>query len=267
MKVVTLSFELRGDKMALSGSERASIILKVIKKERPKLLVTSGYSLETNKDLENLIKKLKGINNNSWILVEVKEDDNIIDNHPLTKKYPEMHYEVGNHNLYLIDDNNSIKNIGPQYFATRDEISGRNNPRGLEFEQALKSREFSIGDKRVIPLICGEINAIRGRDNITFVSEVVEKIIEQSDIVLNPTHDIMANYGTMKNKRKFLSVRNGKEALYINTANWNTGKARKQNPKTNRHMQNVYLNGNMETTKTCYALDEGYVLNIAEIDF
>ncbi len=272
MKIATLSFEIRGEEMAISGSERIKIIVNTLKSTKPELLVTSGFSLDDNKDLENLKNILKKSNNKSWILVEVKKEDLIVKNgHPLNNEYPQQNIVTGTHNLFIIDNNNEILNLGPQYFAQSSEVTGKKNKyRILEFDNILENRQFYINNKKVLVLNCGEINSIQGRDNITYISDKVKKFIESSDIILNPTHDCMANYGTLSAKRKFLSSRANKNALYINSSNWNTQKMRsnediiKQNPK-NSFMQNLFFNG--EKVKMKRKISSDYLLHVSDLKF
>jgi hypothetical protein len=264
MKIITLSFELNNNNMVLDKTKRVSIISETVKSEKPDLLVTSGYSLEDNDDLENLQLELKNIQSESWLLVEVAKEESIIKyGHPLVNKYPNNNLEPGTHNLYVITNENKLLNLGPQYFAQSQQVTGQKNKYMIEeFENILDNRVFKIKEKNVLVLCCGEINSIQGRDNINYISEKVKRFIEDSDIILNPTHDCMANYGTLKAKRIFLSQREDKNAIYLNSSNWNTYK--NQNPDKNTFMQNIYRNG--EKIEAEKRLEKEYLMHLAEIE-
>jgi len=275
MKIATLSFELKKDKMALTGVERGEIIMDVLKKVNPDLLVCSGYSLDTNADLQFLQQGLRKMISRSTILVEVQHDSNIIKNgHPLKNKYPDLTHP-GSHNMYIIKPDGELVNLGPQYFSQGADLNGKANKfRIHEFDNILENRIFEINGRKVLVLCCGEINVIEGRDHILFRSEKIEKSILQADIILNPTHDCMANYGTLIAKRKFLSLRtDNRNALYVNSSNWNSNKSNpnkpekvtRQNPN-NSFMQNLYLNGVKIAMEK--EIGEGkYLLSIVDVDF
>lgn len=275
MKIATLSFEIKGDKMALSASRRIEIILNTLDSIHPELLVTSGYSLRDNEDLQYLQDELKKRGNKTWVLIEVEKEELIMKNeHPLKNKYPHLDINTGTHNLYVINNNNEILNLGPQYFAQSSEVTGKKNEyRISEFEKIIQNRVFNINDKKVLVLCCGEINSIQGRNNITYISDKVKTTIESSDLILNPTHDCMANYGTLTAKRKFLSFRGSeKKTWYINSSNWNSqkiikdGKIIKQNPKSNSYMQNLFFNGEKIEMKR-EILSEEYLLHVSNLKF
>jgi hypothetical protein len=242
MKISTISFELQGEKMAINSSQRIDYILNAVLKEKPDILLTSGYSLDTNDDIEILIKKLIEHKNTSNILIEVKYDKQILnEGHPANNG--------STHCLYFINNKNKLKRLGSQIFAQSNEVSGKTKEFYTKiFDKILHNRIFTVNDKKIIALCCGEINVIQGRDNIKFISEESKKIIKSCDIILNPTHDCMANYGTLKAKRVFLSKLKTKGSTYVSSSNWNTkkiikdGNIRKQN-KQNSFMQNIYHNG------------------------
>ena len=243
MKISTISFEIQGEKMALPPDERIKYILDAVKKEKPDILLGSGYCLDTIKDLEDLVCKLKINKNTTNLIVEVKIDNTV--EHPLRNVKP----DIGSHCLYLINRKNEVQKLGPQIFKQSMDVKGKSKPIYTEaFHKILKKRTFRINSSQVVVLCCGEINVITGRDNINFISKESKELLQSCDIVLNPTHDCMANYGTLKAKRKFLSKLNKGYSIYVNSSNWNTnkksksGSIRKQS-QDNSFIQNVYQNG------------------------
>lgn len=267
MKITTISFEIQDQTMAVSSNQRIEFILKAVKKEKPDLFLTSGYSLDTNADLNNLVEKLTSEKLSTNILVEVKVDDIVIKNgHPLQKSSKKKIFETGTHCMYLIKRNYEVIRLGAQIFAQSQEVSGKDKFVYInKFHEQLNNRTFDIEGKKAFALCCGEINTIQGRDNIKFISSQTESILKSCDIIMNPTHDIMANYGTLKAKRKFLSKMNHNNSIYISSSNWNThktlsnGKVRIQNQR-NSFIQNVYQNG-MKQIMTTIESNDRVLLN------
>jgi len=138
------------------------------------------------------------------------------------------------------------------------------------FEDHFDSRTFFVGKLKVVALCCGELNVFKGRDNITCRSDLTSKIIFNADIVVNPTHDGMANYGTLIAKRRYLSKKvNGRNRCYISSSNWNTSKTTKrgvisQSPKS-ATLHSVYFNGEKQISKRYPDLYDRYELRLSEI--
>lgn len=260
MKVATISFELQNTKMRLDGYRRVECIVNAITYCKPDLLVCSGYSVEIQEDIQSLVDLLREKQLNLFVLAEVKDDSSLDTNLP----------HIGNHQIYLVLPNYEVKLLGPQIFATSTALNGKDKLRLIKtFNSVLTNRSFQIGENNALVLCCGEINALQGRDNITYISSNVKEHIDFSDIILNPTHDCMANYGTLIAKRKFLSSRPRKNALYINSSNWNSlkmsskGKIVSQKP-SNSLIQNTYFNGiKIEMEKI---INEDYLLSYCNID-
>ena len=78
MKIGTLSFELKGHKMALKSNDRLKMILEVVRKYQPDLLLCAGSSLENNSDLIKLKNKLDLIKSKTTLIVEVINDHQIL---------------------------------------------------------------------------------------------------------------------------------------------------------------------------------------------
>ncbi len=250
MKIGTLSFELEGEKMALrSGSDRVEIIVAVAGKYKPEFILCSGYSLENNENLIELESKLQEQDNKTTILVEVKNDIDIENNgHPVNDVLPE--YETSTHKMFIIDPESGIKELGPQFFATSGELDKKPNNKTLldEFEKHFDSRIFSIGKHKAVALCCGELNILKGRDDVICRSSKVEKAIHSVDIVVNPTHDRMSIGWILKPKREYLSRKiSDRSRCYVSSSNWNTekrnsqGKIIRQKPTPTIHT--LYLNG------------------------
>ena len=257
--------------MAKTAEQRIEYIIEAVKKESPDILLTSGYSLDNNDDLSKLVKKLSSFNVRTNILIEVKMDDKVLKNgHPLIKSSKNKIFETGTHCMFLITNRQEVKRLGAQIFAQSKEVSGKAKSDYIKtFHDVLKTRIFEVNGKKAIALCCGEINVIQGRDNIKFISKESEDILRSCDLILNPTHDCMANYGTLKAKRKYLSKMKNSNSIYVSSSNWNSckalsnGKTRKQS-RNNSFMQNVYQNGFKVEMKRITDTED-YLLNTAQI--
>lgn len=243
MKIATLSFELRNTEMALTGEQRVEIIADIIKKHKPELLLCAGWAVETEENLVNLASKCKSVGSNTTTLVEVKE------------ALKENHGFSSNHKMYVITNSNLIIDLGRQYFASSGELNSENAMELIRnLESNIENRMFKLNEFNCLALCCGELNIIQGRDHPTVRSKIIEEALFNADIVLNPTHDGMANYGTLMKKREFLSQpMNKRNRMYISSSNWNTQKSRqvkigsvekhiKQAP-SGAFMQSVWMNG------------------------
>lgn len=249
MKIGTLSFELKGEKMALSGSDRIKIITEVVKTNNPEFILCSGYSLENNENLIELESKLKEQGNKTTILVEVQYDIDIQNSgHPVKSS-------DSTHKMFIIDPKIGIKELGAQFFATSGELDKDSNSVLLKkFENHFDSRIFSIGDCKAIALCCGELNVFKG--TICRSKEVERKIFD-ADIIVNPTHDRMGNGWILIKKREYLSQKTGdKSRCYISSSNWNTekrnsqGKIIRQKPTPTIHT--LYVNGTKQEMEQCH---------------
>jgi len=273
MKIGTLSFELQDEKMAISGHERIQIIKNVVQEYRPNFILCAGFSLENNDDLRTLKKDLDNTGSETTLVVEVKNDEQVMSSgYPLEKKLPE--WNAGSHKMYVISPNKEIIALGTQFFATSSQLDAKIQGKILlsTFEEHFGNRTFFIGKHKAVALCCGELNVLKGRDTISCRSEFIKKTIFDADVVVNPTHDCMANYGTVNAKRRYLSEKvNGRNRCYISSSNWNTSKPAptkkgvKSQSSSCDSLHSVYLNGKKQST-ICYPDPNGcYELRITEI--
>lgn len=216
MKIATLSFELCDTEMVLTGEQRVEIIADVIKKHQPALLLCAGYAVETDENLVNLTDKCKLIASSTTALIEVKNA--LKGNH----SFPSSHV------MNLLTNLNNTVELGRQYFASSGELDIDNTEVLIKsLEANIENRIFKVNEYNCIALCCGELNIIRGRNHPSVRSKIIEEALINADIILNPTHDGMANYGTLASKRAFLSQSvNNRKRAYISSSNWNTHKSR-----------------------------------------
>jgi|GEM_PF-6160309 len=243
MKVATLSFKLIGTNMALSGSERAQIIRQCIEDHRPDFFACAGWSLESVSQVKELTKASKGFPGTT-LLVEVQHDEILAQRGHALAGSTQNYKTLPGHAMYIICNGNS-RCLGEQFFATSSELKGKGgDERLLALENDIDKRTFNIGDIQVVALCCGELNVLRGRDRVECRSEKVGKVLTMADIVVNPTHDRMGNYGTVKKKREHLSSqRLDGWKVSISISNWNVAKQRQVQKQNTDTLHSLFLNG------------------------
>ena len=274
MRIGTLSFELeKTDKMKLSGSQRCEIIKNIVQGNDLDLMLCAGYSLDNKDQLNNLQQSMNELRSKTILILEVQSDDQIQkEGHPL--KDLKLGSYGSKHKMYAIIPKIEPINLGAQYFSTSSELNNKKDGANIikKFEDAFHEKSaLSFKNCNVVALCCGEINILKGRSKVEFRSKIIEEAIFNSQIVVNPTHDAMSNYGTLIAKRKFLSQKkNGLTRIYISSSNWNTHKKTKngkiitQKPSS-RTLHSVFLNG-IEQIQYSQNQDDLYEFRITEID-
>jgi len=227
---------------SLHGEERLECIVEAIEKFKPNLLVCAGWSLETDENLGELrinprVKQWKG-----YAVIEVqKPSANCLD--------PALP-----HRMFVLNPEGNVQSLGPQIFSRSSEMNGAlGECRNKLLLDHKGEKTFHAGSLTVSCLCCGELNAIRGREEPKYVCRDVGEWLDKADIILNPTHDRMGNPGTLDEKRKFLSQQGlgGRPRAYISVSNWNSRPVRKSPDRRPKPRQNpdqpylhtVYLNG------------------------
>lgn len=244
MKFGTLSFMKSGSKMTLNGALRKSKMIELAKEFQPMFIACAGWSLENFSDLQDLANDSVGVPETQFF-VEVENDPQIIKNgHPLLEQISNYSDDV-KHAMFVVK-NGEIKRLGTQYFAQSGQLNAKDgNKRIAAFEKNLASRCFEIGDKPAFGLCCGELNILWGRDNVVSRSKIFSDIIENIDILINPTHDRMGNAGTLKAKRKLLSTpTSGRDKLYVSISNWAVPEKGPRQHQDTPTLHTVYFNGN-----------------------
>ena len=191
------------------------VILDAVSTYAPDVLLTAGHSLTDEEDLHRLEMQLRSCTWPGLLFVEVKKyggdlpeklsDETVLSNHCLLAWTRESGWSV----------------MGRQYFTTSAEVRSRSGARLAGFISNLSMRTIEFGGRRFGGLICGEINAHQGRKVVVAATPEIKEWIEELDVVVNPTHDLMGNAGTLIQKRKWIS-QGGR--VYISASNWNTEK-------------------------------------------
>lgn len=223
LKIGTLSSELQGSQgmRLIREGKSATVIKEVIQTHRPDILVTAGHSLGTVMDLEELNCTLKNTDWNGIIFVEVAHYFHGLS--PIKSLLP-----TNNHCLFAWTRASGWKYMGRQYFATSQQVRTaleNTDASGHEIDAFIKTlpdREITFRNLRFGGLICGEINSLQGRNSVAPRTPEIGNWLRSLDVIVNGTHDMMGNAGTLIAKRKWLS-QGGR--LYLSASNWNSMKA------------------------------------------
>jgi hypothetical protein len=210
-----MSWEIRGSDMRFTGEERIDNIMAVLEKHSPDVLLTAGFSLGNENDLACLEHRLNASSWKGLLFVEVQHYYGDLANQLATGEY------LSDHCLFAWTRDDGMMRMGRQYFATSDEARANLTTIVVAFGDNLAQREIEFRGRRFGALICGEINALQGRNDVTALTPEIEKWLCGLQVVVNPTHDRMDNAGTLKAKRKYIS-KDGR--AYLSSSNWNTAK-------------------------------------------
>lgn len=193
--------ELISFRYNLSAKKRLEHTVKLINQSDADLVVFSGHTLIKQDDLYDLEDLIE--NKSSFVLFEVKQ---ITESNFLNLK----------NCLYVINEGSTLNLFTNQFFSTSDEIED-NEPLCERFLNELETRRsFNVKGKKCLVLQCGEINIIKNlqkEENRPIfrlqqrkdLEERFGKIINNSDIIINPIHTPMGNQGKMKKRRDFFS--------------------------------------------------------------
>jgi hypothetical protein len=231
LRVGTLSSELQGAEMRLTGEERINAIMDVLKKHSPDVLLTAGYSLSDENDLACLKSRLNASSWNGLLFVEVEHYNDDLANQLATGE------RLSDHCLFAWTRDDGMMRMGRQYFATSDEARANLATRVAAFVENLPQRMIEFRGRRFGALICGEINALQGRNNVTALTPKIGNWLRGLHVVVNPTHDRMGNAGTLIAKRAWISQ--GGRA-YLSASNWNTRSGQKRSART---LHSVFRSG------------------------
>ena len=251
MQIGTLSFEIQGEnsdkRMVLSSAERREIIACVADKYSPDLLLCAGFSLDDNDDLDQLAQDRRVSGGGTFLIVEVQTDREL----KAARDSGKQSINFPLHRIYLIVPGKSAQPLGRhQVISQSKELSGQTRKTRIdEFEKTIPDRQASIEGHKLFALCCGEINVLKGRDEIQVQVPAAGPALIGADIIVNPTHDLMGNAGTLVKKRAWLSRRSkGRNRVYISASNWNSKgrNGRKQSPDSET-LHTVYFSGKRQT--------------------
>lgn len=245
--ILTLSFELQGDKMPVPAGKRVEKICDLVTASDASIVLTAGYAFETDADWDAFVAKL---NETGWRGLVVSEIWR-------SEKMREEEGEAIARGVACVFDGSTpaIRDLGKQYVVTSEQIQSREGQRQLDQMCAtLENRTFTYNGMQCGFLNCGEINVVRGRDAPTAVRQEILNWINGLDILFNPTHDAMGNHGTVNAKRRWISSFDGKERVYVSASNWNTqkqtAKGIEKQSRSRGSLHSTYFNGRPYPSKT-----------------
>lgn len=236
MRIGTFSSELVGTSMRLHGTPGASAaaIMDALTKYQPDVLLTAGYSLDDDGDLQDLGGRL---NDSCWdglLFVEVK---NYVGDPPhSTTANGEP---LSSHCMFAWTRNLKWQRLGRQYFARARQANPAGRPLNA-FTQNLDTRVITFRGLRFGAVICGEINALRklrGTDRVEARANAIEDWFRSLNVIVNPTHDLMGRPGILTAKRRWLSRG---DRVYVSASNWNTERNQR---RTVPAQHTVFFNG------------------------
>lgn len=236
MIVGTHSMERRGDDQRLSSADRRKSIIDAVRRFAPDLLVCAGHSVAKEKDVYRLAENKLIKDSSSYIVLE-------------SERSAKVGLGQSSHCLFVIKPGGTVKRLGRQVFAKSSDVAGSSaaSRKNLEdLARILPNRTFKAFGHSIVVLCCGEINVLKGRNNVKCLSNDCEAALMNADLVINPTHDRMGNAGTLDKKRKFLSKKIGtRTRAYISSSNWNSRPKEprpRQNPDADT-LHTVYVSG------------------------
>ncbi|PCH75206.1 MAG: hypothetical protein COC12_01640 [Rhodobacteraceae bacterium] len=222
MKIGTLSSAIDNDQMSLSSDERIAIIETAARDSSPDILLAAGYSLQTADDMEPLAERLSALNWDGLLVAEVMDYQGDL---PRLVEIGGTRCDLSGHCVVVWSRANGWHVLGRQFFTQSAQVKAGKKTIVKLFEETLKDRVVEFRGHKIGVLICGELNAVQGRDNVTALTPEIGNWLDGLDIILNPTHDRMGNGGTLNAKRKWLSSpQNDHPRIYVSSSNWNTHK-------------------------------------------
>lgn len=191
-------------KSSLSRSKRIECTINILNRATEPFVMFSGHTLFESEDIFTVESKLT--NKHVTALLEVR--------HIKSSSF------LNNANCLFLVRNGKVHNMfSQQLFATSDEIKNNTDLAErllLELEQR---RKFDIEGKKCLILQCGEINILsniqsehnrvvfRFPDNVDLFKRF-QRLLNESDVILNPMHTPMGNQGKMQRRREYLSSGN-----------------------------------------------------------
>ena len=238
----------QGMRLLRSGGS-VQAIMHALDHHGPDVFLAAGHSLSD----QNALAELQGfLEKSRWpgiVFVEVADDGDTL---PLLTA---TGWRLPEHCLYAWAGGPKWKRLGRQFFATSDQAKDNVADRVGCFTKSLGDRVVEWRGLRFGGLICGEINAVKGRNAVAAIRPEIESWLRSLDVIVNPTHDLMGNAGTLIAKRRWLS-KGGR--LYLSASNWNSRPKTRRNgvktrqKRTARTLHTIYHDGEDLTSKSVW---------------
>jgi hypothetical protein len=209
MKIATVTYS-KGLAYGLVKMTKVQAVTEILNNVEADFILFPGHSLNSLKDLEKVAQNITAPVN---ALLEVKE----------------MYvFGAKRFNNLFMARNGVVRNMHTsQLFSTSSEIQGNRELAEWLLTDLEQRRGFSIIGKRFLVLDCGENNILRNvrsdgnRARFRFdddkeLATRFEAVINNTDIVLNPTHTALGELGVMTKRMAWLSEN---ERYYFTTTN------------------------------------------------
>lgn len=249
LKVATMSFEVHGagsDKRLVKANRSVDAIMDALHAHQPDVLLVAGYSLDDDAAHDALNARLERCGWDGLLFVEVRRHAEDLPGRALPRRIDDAPEPLSPHCLFAWTRDSGWKCMGRQYFVSSAQARKNAGNRVRSFVENLPNRIIEFKGRRFGALICGEVNALVGRKHVAPLNEAIGNWLRGLDVIVNATHDLMGNQGTLNAKRGFFSQ--GGRA-YLSASNWNTqsilsnGKTRVQR-RDSRTLHTFYLDGN-----------------------
>lgn len=214
LRIGTLSSELRGNQMRITESGGAvEGIMAVIDIRAPDVLLLAGYALHDDAELCRLNEALRGTGWDGLLFIEVRNSDGSAG----------FGRPDGAEGLCLFawTSASGMKPLARQVIATSSQAQDMRRTGMGRFDASLAERTVLFRGLSFGVLICGEINVLQGRNAVQPLTPSVGAWLDGLDVLVNPTHDLMGNAGTLIAKRRHVSR---DDRLYVSASNWNSRK-------------------------------------------
>ena len=200
-------------KSALRADSRLQHTAEIINSSKADLILFAGHTLASHRDVDELNTLLD--NNMTTAVIEVKKDTK-------SKSLPVYH------SLFLLQ-NGVAKDIYTHQLFTDSKTIKAYPELGEHLMLELETRRnFSAANRNVSIIQCGENNILRNiqsegnRAVFRFEDDAIlnkrfADFLNNTDIILNPTHSPMGNQPKMRKRREFFSDNN---RAYFSTANF-----------------------------------------------
>jgi hypothetical protein len=241
-------------KTSLRADSRLRYTANIINFSTADLILFAGHTLSNDIDALMLAELIE--NKKTTAIFEVKNDNSSQFN-PI-------------YNSLFILQNGIIKSMySYQIFAESSQIDGMPYIADHLITELETRRKLKVANHKAIVIQCGEngiLKNIQSKGNSavfrfqddTELNNRFEKVIGNTDIILNPIHSPMGNQGKMSKRREYFSANN---RAYFSTANF-----AEVNGIENKSLQYAVLNGaDLEATNIVINKRKTYIIRTFEI--
>ncbi|OQA65103.1 MAG: hypothetical protein BWY38_02732 [Ignavibacteria bacterium ADurb.Bin266] len=193
----------------LSNKDKFELTKEIINNSTADLLLFSGHTIGFVNEIESL--KTSITNKETEVIFELKDIN--------SEKIKNCLYHIKNGEIQNLYTN--------QIFAESGEIENNYQLADRLLYEFANKRKFNINKLSFLVIQCGEMNILKNiqseENRVEFrltedaiLNERFLKILNETDVFLNPIHSPMGNQGKIQKRREFLSQN---EKYYFSTSN------------------------------------------------